>query len=211
MIAQLLASSLSQVCSNEWINERRSNGIFENSGSGCAIVRGCYLYSVTAWQGGAVLLISFSEISVSDCSFRECTAKRDLEILGCGGACDLGATQVRLWRCCGLSCKDEGSGQFLSLDSAGSSAADSPDSHAISELTVLQCGGTNYADDSGTLSVEPNVAASFREVNTTACKVYSKLLRLLSPRTNAKSPGDKNGLNGIRSSESRVRWVSNPN
>jgi hypothetical protein len=91
---------------------------------------------------------------------------------GCGGACDIGAAKLRLCRCCGLSCRADDQGQFLSLDDSGAIAGAGVDSHAVSELTVLQC-GTKGADSwDATLYVESAVAAAFREVNVTECAVY---------------------------------------
>jgi hypothetical protein len=114
-----------------------------------------------------------TEINVTDCGFRDCRSLRTYDYYGCGGACLLGAARVRVYRCCGLSCRATDFGQFLLLDSDGSSAGLGVDSHTVSEVSVLQCGEESTACDSGTLHLESPVAAAFRELNVTECAVYT--------------------------------------
>jgi hypothetical protein len=147
-----------------WMNSTNPNTSIETGSDGCAEVRHCFFDSLSRPAGGAIFLRGFSDISVSDCSFRDCSTRQS------GGACDLGSTRFSIARCCDFLCWSYGFGQFLFIAGAGVTDGRSPPDHAVSEVTTLSCGTSD--NGYGTFCLASPVSAAFRDVNVTACTVY---------------------------------------
>jgi hypothetical protein len=134
--------------------------------SGCVSVNSGFFEGLSAWEGGAITVKQRLSLTITDCSFISCTAVRDGIWLAYAGACDIGATNQTMLRCCGTSCKSDDYGHFVFIVGFGEDSSVPMEFRTFSEISVLSCG------DSGTGSVylETPIGAQFFQINVTSCK-----------------------------------------
>jgi hypothetical protein len=137
---------------------------------GCATIRdGFFEDLANVLIGGAIYITNYTSLSVTDCTFHNLHATGPTSK---GGACAVGASNLEIARCCGLTCDSEGDGQFMFI--YGDAACTSGD---VSELSVILCGQLRHTFEGiafryGTIYLEAPTAADYLRLNISKCIVY---------------------------------------
>jgi hypothetical protein len=142
--------------------------ISDETQNGCATITNSLFENLTNREGGAIRIKKYSSLNLTDSTFIGCHADNTTSEASYGGACQLGATTLQMFRCCGQLCYSSNNGQFVFLVGTDENGSVPANWRTLSQISVSICGGDNC--DRGGVYLESPIAAEFRFLNITACQ-----------------------------------------